>query len=390
MYSSINFRSTFHLTGIIVLCAGLTSAVSCGKEEAKLKEEPVRKAGPKPGTAAPAANAPVPKADELLQKAKALFTGPLPERVDSKDNPITEAKVTLGRILYYETRLSKNHELSCNSCHDLASYGIDVRDPKGKRAVSAGHKGQRGDRNSPTVYNAALQFGQFWDWREPDVEAQAKGPVLNPIEMAMPDEKTVIATLKSIPGYADLFKAAFPGEKDPITYDNMAKAIGAFERGLMTPAPFDAFLAGKTDALKPAALRGLALFVEVGCTTCHLGPGIGGTMFQKLGLYKPYTTKDTGRHRVTEKDTDKFMFKVPILRNVEKTGPYMHDGSIESLDEMVRIMGEHQTQRGLLKPGEVGDLVAFLKSLTGELPKQYSAQPELPKSGPKTPKPDPT
>lgn len=370
--------------GFLALALALTASAGCGKEKKEQEPEAAQAVAPQPP--------PKPKgpdAQQLLTRAKQIFTGPLPLKVESKDNPITEEKVKLGRMLYYETRLSKNQEISCNSCHSLADYGIDVRDEADKRQVSKGHKDQVGERNSPTVYNAAMQFRQFWDGRAADVEEQAKGPILNPVEMSMPDEGYVLKVLKSIPGYVEAFKAAFPGEKDPVNYDNMAKAIGAFERGLMTPAPFDEFLAGKADILSEQELRGLKAFMDTGCVTCHMGPLLGGTLYQKLGLIKPYESKDTGRFKETQNPADMHMFKVPHLRNIEKTGPYLHDGSIATLEESVSMMAEYQTQMGKLQQDQIADIVAFLKTLTGELPTDYIAQPELPKSGPKTPKPDP-
>ncbi|MGD8860350.1 MAG: cytochrome-c peroxidase [Myxococcales bacterium] len=326
-------------------------------------------------------------AEALIARAKPIF-GQHPDVAENPENPITPEKVTLGRQLYYEKRLSKNHDISCNSCHDLSAYGIDVREKGGK--TSKGHKGAMGDRNSPTVYNAALHIAQFWDGRAADVEAQAKGPVLNPVEMAMPDEGRVVETLKSIPGYEPLFKAAFPDDADPITYDNMAKAIGAFERKLMTKAPVDEFLGGDTDALNAQQQKGLALFLDAGCVACHAGPNFGGQMYQKLGLIKPYETEDLGRFKVTEKEADKYFFKVPSLRNVAKTGPYLHDGSIATLEDMVQIMAQHQTAKGKLSDEEVTALVSFLNALTGQLPTDYIKEPAALESGPKTPKPDPS
>lgn len=366
----------------------LIALAACSKEEDKV--EPPRQAGTQPVEVTPKQpEKPAPDSAKLLEQAKALFDGPLPAKAENPNNPITDAKVALGRMLYYDTRLSKNHDLSCNSCHSLTDYGIDVREAD-SRSVSKGHKGQLGDRNSPTVYNAALHFAQFWDGRAADVEEQAKGPVLNPVEMAMADENSVLTTLKSIPGYLEAFKQAFPEDKDPITYDNLGKAIGAFERGLLTPGPFDEFLAGNTGALNPEQLRGLQLFVDVGCIQCHMSTTLGGRMYQKLGLIKPYLPEDTGRHRVTQVEADKYMFKVPSLRNVEKTAPYLHDGSVETLQDMVKLMVEYQTTRGKLSDEEVNDIIAFLKSLTGKIPTDYIAMPELPASGPKTPKPNPS
>lgn len=360
---------------------------ACAKEDAG---EPPHKAGKPPATPAPAGEPGTgPDTAKLMEQAKAVFTSPLPARFDHPDNPASEAKIALGKMLYFDARLSKNHDISCNSCHSLGDYGIDVRAPEGQRQVSVGHKGQKGGRNSPTVYNAALHFRQFWDGRAADLAAQAKGPVLNPVEMAMPDEGRVVTTLKSIPGYVEAFQQAFPDSSDAVSYENMARAIAAFEAGLLTPAPFDELLQGRADALDEQQLRGLGLFIEVGCTTCHMGPALGGSMYQKLGLLKPYQSEDLGRFNETKVETDKLIFKVPSLRNIEKTGPYLHDGSIATLEEMVAIMAEHQTPRGALSEAEIADLVAFLKSLTGALPESYIAQPTLPESGPTTPKPDP-
>jgi cytochrome c peroxidase len=329
-------------------------------------------------TTAPAS----PDATALQAQAASLFQ-PLPAEMTSDQHPITAAKVALGRMLYHDTRLSKNHDLSCNSCHDLAKYGVDGE------PTSSGHKGQRGGRNSPTVYNAALHIAQFWDGRAADVEAQAKGPVLNPIEMGMPDAAQVVRVLKSIPGYVEAFAAAFPGAADAVTYDNAAEAIGAFERRLVTPAPFDAFLAGDLAALSAEQRTGLRTFIDSGCTACHNGVAAGGALYQKLGLVKPYATADVGRAEVTGNEADRFFFKVPSLRNIAETGPYFHDGSVATLDAAIRLMAEHQLGR-TLTDAQVGEIRSFLASLTGTLPAEYIAAPALPPSGPDTPAPDPT
>ena len=318
----------------------------------------------------------------LRAQGRAIFRT-LPATAATQARPMPEARVDLGRALYYDPRLSKNHDISCNSCHQLDAFGVDGQ------ATSPGHRGQRGDRNSPTSLNAALHIAQFWDGRAFDVEAQAKGPVLNPIEMAMPSEDAVLVVLRSIPGYAPMFAAAFPGEAGPITYDNMAIAIGAFERGLITPSRFDAFLAGDDTALTDQEVVGLQVFVGKGCVICHNGPAIGGGMYRKLGLAKPFPTEDPGRFNVTGREEDRHVFKVPSLRNVAKTGPWFHDGSIEGLDEAVTIMAHHQL--GLtLTPQETSAIVAFLGALTGEVDADYVAKPELPPSGPDTPAPDPS
>jgi cytochrome c peroxidase len=319
---------------------------------------------------------------DLSERAGAIF-GTLPDTAPNPANPTSAAKVDLGRMLYYDPRLSKNHDISCNSCHQLDRFGVDGE------ATSPGHKGQRGDRNSPTSLNAALHVAQFWDGRAADVEEQAKGPVLNPVEMALPDAAAVEQTLRSIPGYGPLFTQAFPDDPDPISFDHMALAIAAFERGLLTPSPFDAYLAGQDDALDARQKRGLATFIDTGCITCHNGALIGGNTYQKLGAVHVYETEDPGRFKVTGNEADRFVFKVPSLRNVTKTGPWFHDGSVSPLEEAVRLMAWHQL--GVtLSDEQIEDVVAFLGSLTGEVDATYTAMPELPASGPDTPKPDPS
>lgn len=317
---------------------------------------------------------------EQIQKRALQIFGVLPEEAKSAANPITREKVTLGRMLYYEKRLSKSHRFSCDSCHPLAAYGVD-----GDK-TSLGHGGHRGVRNAPTVYNAAIEFAQFWDGRAADVEEQALGPILNPVEMGMPSSHDVVAVLKSIPGYGPLFQAAFPGEKDPINYANVGKAIGAFERELMTPGRFDLFLQGNLQALNNQEVRGLETFVDTGCTTCHMGPGVGGTMFQKVGLVHPYPGRDLGRYDVTKKNADKYVFKVPSLRNVAMTPPYFSQGEVPTLHKAVELMAYHQLGKKLTEE-QKGQIIAFLHSLTGAIPDRLIAPPELPASGPHTPGP---
>lgn len=319
----------------------------------------------------------------LEERAKALFK-PLPAQLDAQENTITKEKVELGKLLFFDARLSKNHDVSCNSCHDVTKYGVDGE------ATSTGHRKQKGDRNAPTVYNAGAHISQFWDGRAPSLEEQAKGPVLNPVEMAMKDAAAVEAVVTSIPGYAPLFKKAFPKDAQPITYDNLAKAIGAYERTLVTPSRFDRYLTGDTAALTEPEKVGLKLFLDTGCITCHNGMAVGGGTYQKLGAVAPYPNlKDEGRAKVTKNDTDRFVFKVPSLRNIEKTGPYLHDGSVSTLDEMVASMGQYQLGKKLGQD-EVGSLVTFLKTLTGELPKPAIVRPKMLPPGKKTPKPDPS
>ena len=364
------------------LAAGMLASgcalLACGEPASA----PAAKTKSAPAAAAPAQQATAPDSAALRERASAVL-GPLADEAPNPDNPITREKIALGRMLYYDPRLSKNHDISCNSCHQLDNHGVD------SEPTSPGHKGQRGVRNSPTVYNAAFHIAQFWDGRAADVEEQAKGPVLNPVEMAMPSEAAVVAVLKSIPGYAPLFAAAFPKQEDPISYDNMARAIGAFERRLSTPSRFDAFLEGQDEALSEQEIAGLETFLEVGCPSCHNGPLVGGNLYQKLGLIKPYETDDAGRFAVTGNEADRQVFKVPSLRNVEKTGPWFHDGSKTDLDDAIRTMAEHQLGRELTNQ-QLRSLRVFLASLSGEVDGEYIAQPELPPSGPDTPAPDPS
>ena len=288
----------------------------------------------------------------------AAFT-PLPATAESASNPITQQKVALGKKLFLDKRLSKANDISCNSCHSLDTFGVD------NKPTSDGHKGQKGNRNSPSVYNAALHATQFWDGRAATVEDQALGPILNPVEMAMDSEKAVVDRLKADKALAKEFAGAFPQEKDPVTYKNVGRAIGAFERTLLTPSRFDAYLKGDENALTQAEKDGGRLFVQTGCTACHNGVGVGGQMYQKLGLVKPYDTKDLGRYEVTKAEADKFFFKVPSLRNIEKTGPYFHDGSVATLEDAVSRMAEYQLGRTLSQK-DVESIVTFLKAMTAQ------------------------
>ena len=315
---------------------------------------------------------------EVNRAALGMFQ-PLLEVADNPENAVTEPKVTLGRMLYYDTRLSKNRSVSCNTCHDLASFGDDGL------KTSKGINEQLGGRSAPTVYNAAIHIAQFWDGRAKDVEEQAIGPVTNPIEMGMPDPDYVLNVLKSIPGYVEAFKTAFPDQDEPLTYVNVGNAIGAFERKLMTPAPFDAFLKGDDAALTDAQKHGLNLFMTTGCTVCHGGMGVGGHLYQKLGLVKEWPTKDPGRYEATKVETDRYFFKVPSLRNITETAPYLHDGSVETLPGIVSKMAEHQLGR-VLPAEDVNAIVTFLGALKGKVDEDFIRKPELPADGPDTPK----
>ena len=315
---------------------------------------------------------PAAQPSDAVDRTKLAVFAPLPDVAPPAASGTSEALVDLGRMLYYEPRLSKSQQISCNSCHELTKYGADGQ------PTSDGHKGQTGTRNSPTVYNAALHVAQFWDGRAADLEAQAKGPVLNPVEMAMASEEMVITVLSSMPEYVDAFRKAFPNDAKPISYDNMATAIGAFERRLMTPARWDAFLKGDETALTADERMGFNLFSEAGCPMCHSGALLGGNSFQRLGAVKPYPrAEDPGRFGVTKQDADKSVFKVPTLRNIDQTGPYFHDGRVASLQDAVREMAEYQLGRTLSET-EVGRIVVFLRVLTGRIPDDYIKAPVLP------------
>ena len=285
------------------------------------------------------------------------FFEPLPAAIiDEKKNA---ALIALGKKLYLDPKLSVNDTISCNSCHQLNNFGVD------SQPTSPGHEGKRGGRNSPTTFNAALHIAQFWDGRAKDVEEQALGPILNPIKMGMPNEAAVVDKLKKIDEYKAMFAEAFKGEKDPIQYKNIGKAIGAFERTLITPSRFDDFLKGDENALNDAEKRGLQKFVHMGCANCHNGVAIGGNSYKKIGLVEEYKTSDEGRFAVTGLETDKKVFKVPSLRNITKTAPYFHDGSVKTLDEAIEEMAEHQLGRKV-GPGFIEDVKAFLGALTAK------------------------
>ena len=281
--------------------------------------------------------------------------GVLPTQVPvPADNPMSAEKVELGKKLYFEPAISKSGHFSCNSCHNLATWGVD------NQPFSIGHKWQRGGRNAPTVLNSGFWSKQFWDGRAPLLEDQAKGPPLNPVEMAADSEEAVVQRLKDA-GYTPLFDAVFG--KNTLNYDNMAKAIAAFERTLNTPnAPFDQFVQGKGDISK-AAKRGMHKVAEIGCTSCHSGP-----LFTSNEFVNFQYGQDTGLKSVTGKDEDDHVFRVQSWRNVAMTAPYFHDGSAKTLEEAVKIMAKVQLDTELSKQ-DVSDIVAFLNTLTGEAPK---------------------
>ncbi len=324
-------------------------------------------------------------ADDLMKTAQGLFK-PIPASPPSlPGNAATPAKVELGKMLFFDPRLSASHAISCNSCHNLGLGGADAEE------TSIGHRWQRGGRNAPTVLNAVYNTAQFWDGRAKDLEQQAGGPMINPIEMASPSEH-VGEQLSAIPGYAAAFKAAFPGEPHPVTLANAQKAIAVFEATLITPdAPFDRFLKGDASALTAKQQQGLRAFIDKGCVGCHKGINLGGSMYAPFGVVeKPgaefLPPTDKGRFAVTKTATDEYVFKVPTLRNIALTAPYFHSGRCWDLRQAVAVMGSSQlgTQ---LTAGEIDEVVAFLGSLTGTQPK--ITYPILPPSVAATPRPQP-
>lgn len=321
-------------------------------------------------------------ADELRDKAAAVFK-PLPSTVPAtKDNPATKEKVELGKALFFDPRLSASGVFSCNSCHYLATGGDDNLE------TSIGHGWQKGPRNSPTALNAVFNEAQFWDGRAEDLKAQAKGPVQAGVEMANTPEK-VVATLQSMPQYMDWFKAAFPGDKGPVSFDNMARAIEAFEATLLTPAPFDKYLNGDDAALSNDQKKGLALFIDKGCSGCHGGINVGGHGYYPFGVVeKPgaevLPENDKGQFAVTKTADDQYVFRAAPLRNIAVTAPYFHSGKVWALRQAVAIMGTSQLGAGL-KPEDIDAIVAFLGSLTGQVPRiEY---PVLPPETATTPRP---
>ena len=332
----------------------------CSSSEEAPTEDIVKTASTTEAPTQPTVN---PKAEQLQKQASAIL-GALPDKMPGSENDTPE-KIALGKKLYFEKALSINDSQSCNSCHDLnnGNMGVD------HEPTSPGAKGERGGRNSPTSVNAGFHIAQFWDGRAPDLKAQAKGPILNPGEMAMPDENTVMAKLSGMPEYPKMFRAAFPEQNKVMTYDNLAEAIAAFERTLISKDRFDTFQKGDLTALNEQELRGLESFVTTGCISCHSGATVGGSSYQKVGVVKPYMaddSEDIGRAAITGNDAEKFFFKVPSLRNVAKTGPYFHDGQVPTLEEAVSIMAEVQLGKEL-KKDEVQDIVAFLNTMNGEI-----------------------
>ncbi len=316
----------------------------------------------------------------FMLSTPALALDAIPDSVPTPaDNPISSAKIELGKQLFFDPRLSIDGTVSCNSCHNVMASGAD------NRPTSVGVDGQRGGRNAPTVWNAALLTTQFWDGRAATLEDQAKGPPLNPIEMGMPNAQAVVDRLESIPGYKAQFDAIFGA----VSYDNMAKAIASYERTLITTnSPFDRYMKGDKTAVSDKAIKGMTRFDTIGCSGCHNGVNFAGPalatgtgFFQKFPIFnnpliaKYDLAKDKGRYEVTKESADINTWRVPGLRNIATTAPYFHNGSVNSLDEAVRVMAASQLDKKL-SDAEISEIVAFLESLTGEFPTQ--TMPRLP------------
>jgi cytochrome c peroxidase len=300
------------------------------------------------------------------------------------DNPTTAAKVELGKMLYFDPRFSSTGTVSCDSCHNVMEGGDD------HRSTSMGVHGEVGGRNAPTVYNAAFHSSQFWDGRAASLEDQAKGPVVNPVEMGMKDLDSAIARLRAIPGYRTYFVQAFGGD-NPITADNATKAVAAYERTLITPnSAYDRYVKGDKRALTARQVRGMQTFDNLGCTSCHSGANFDGPAqpvgqpvlmtFPTFVANNPYVAKyhlrdDRGRAVQTGQAADEHMWRVPTLRNLAYTAPYFHNGSVKNLGEAVRVMGKSQLNKDL-SDAQVADVVAFLGALNGPFPTQ--TMPRLP------------
>lgn len=369
MHAQSGHRPTAALKGLLVATAAALGILAAT-------------AGTAPAADPPASNSSM-AGDALMGRAREMFK-PLPATLPAiRNNAVTREKIELGKMLFFDPRLSASGIFSCNSCHNLGLGGVDGLE------TSVGHGWQKGPRNAPTVLNAVLNVAQFWDGRAEDLKAQAKGPIQAGVEMnSTPDR--VMAVLNSIPIYKTKFADAFPNEKNPVTFDNVAMAIEAFEATLTTPAaPFDQYLEGKADALTDTQKAGLELFIDKGCAGCHNGVNIGGHDYFPFGVVaKPgaeiLPPGDKGRFAVTKTADDEYVFRAPTLRNVTLTAPYFHSGKVWDLRQAVAVMGSSQLG-ATLSDQEIDKITAFLTTLTGQQPRvEY---PLLPASTPATPQP---
>jgi cytochrome c peroxidase len=347
--------------GIIVV-----AVAACGRNDASVPDlgprpEPVSQRQGRARTASPTAINP-----RLLRRFKPL------EPVAGNTSDAQRMQVRIGKQLFFDKRLSLHRDTSCATCHQLDHGGTD------RLATSRGDRGQHGTRNAPTVYNAALHIAQFWDGRANTIEEQAGMPMLEPSEMAMQNPQAVTAALRAVPGYVSEFAAAFPEDKAPTSFANAIAAIGAFERTLITPSRWDGYLRGDEAALSADEIEGMKVFSDVGCVQCHTGELIGGSMFKRVGLARPWPRQDDqGRFAITHDENDRMVFKVPSLRNVAVTAPYFHDGSTELLGDAVRMMANYQLDIEITS-AEVDSIVAWLGTLTGVPSVDALTPPELP------------
>ena len=320
----------------------------------------------------------------LLTRTQAIFK-PLPADASTPERPLTPERVELGRLLFFENRVSSDGHVSCAACHLPSYYGTDAM------PQAMGNQGKVLPRNTPTVFNTALQFVQHYGGNRVDVEEQAVKAISSKLAYGNADQAEAEKRLRELTGYRPMFEKAFPGETEPMTAANWGTAIGAYERTLISHAPFDRYLKGETAALNPKAKQGLQKFMDFGCAGCHSGVTVGGGMYQKFGITQDYWTltgskeieifkgRDKGRFQDTKNDADAFIFKVQQLRNVAVTPPFFHDGSVADLRDAVRIMAKLQLGRDL-GDADVADIVAFLESLTGDVPANFASVPNLPVS----------
>lgn len=302
----------------------------------------------------------------LIISSPYAYAGPaLKEPITPIPDPIINSpeQVELGRILFNDVRLSENDQLSCASCHSLTMGGAD------EQVVSIGVNGHKGQINSPSIFNSSLNFRQFWNGRADSLLSQVDEPLANPIEMNT-SWAEVLAKLKQDSFYITQFEQAYA---DGLTIANIKAAIVTFEESLLTPnSRFDLYLKGQVDAVTVAELEGYELFKQYGCISCHQGVGVGGNLYQAFGIMGNYftdrgniTAADLGRYQVTHNEKDKYVFKVPSLRNIALTAPYLHDGSVTSLESAVKIMMYYQLGR-IASKQDIQKIVLFLKTLTGE------------------------
>lgn len=311
----------------------------------------------------------------LLEMARQTFQ-PLPPTLATAEFPTPAARVALGRKLFFDPRLSLDGTVSCATCHRPALYGADAL----PRSIGVEHRSNA--RNAPTVLNAALQFKSHWIGDRANVEEQALKALAGHASFGNPDLPAAARRIRALPGYAEEFRQAFPDDPEPVKPENWGKALGAYERTLVSPSPFDAYLRGESQPLSAEAQNGLKLFIRTGCAACHGGAGVGGASFQKFGVFGDYWKEtgsqpiDDGRFAVTGSPEDRYVFKVPSLRNAAMTPPYFHDGSVATLPQAIRIMAGLQLGKDL-DEAQIKDIAAFLESLTGELPRNFAEEPVL-------------